>query len=83
MRFRFQKLPPSLVYAIQAGRWSVRRDEAMRNARSCQYADLKAELVTNARDCHHRFLKSVRWAKEASRTEKEYFRVTTEVDNAI
>ena len=79
---RSNKLPLSLMFATAAGRWSARRDDAIRQARTCQYADLKAELVTNARACHHRYLITMRWAREAQHTEHNTIR-NMETSDAI
>jgi hypothetical protein len=78
-------LPYSLTFAVHAGRWSVRRDEDMRAARNCTFADIRAEHVARARRNNWSYIKSLRWAREAQLTEHKQIRnsVMEEIDYAI
>ena len=79
---RSDKLPFSLMFAVHAGRWAVRREDDMRLARNCTFADIRAEHVARARRNNWSYIKSLRWAREAQHTEHNTIR-NMEMSNAI
>ena len=83
MRSKTHKLPYSLMFAVHAGRWAVRREEDMRMARNCSFADIRAEHVIRARRNNWQYIKTLRWARDAQHTEHNTIRNTMEMDNAI